>query len=61
MIEASANNLAPLLFVVFISQYHIGLGEAGGLALVNFIVQFYSIAPNVLSIKSEDVFLDFFF
>lgn len=45
MIEASANNLAPLLFVVFISQYHIGLGEAGGLALVNFIVQFYSIVP----------------
>jgi len=37
--QAIVNNLAPLLFVIFQTEFHISVGQIGFLVTYNFVVQ----------------------
>lgn len=49
--HAIVNNLAPLLFIVFQTDYHLPYGRLGTLVLINFLTQ---LAMDALCIKLAD-------
>lgn len=49
--QAIVNNLAPLLFVTFQTQYQLTLEQIGRLALTNFVAQ---LVVDILAVKLVD-------
>lgn len=50
-VQAIINNLSPILFIVYRSEFQISLGAIGNLILVNFLSQ---TAVDILSVKIVD-------